>query len=159
MLRYKMKEARAERGYCTAEIEGGTLSRPRHPSPMKFDYVFRTRREADQISQPLNPLASVSEHDSPFPFYPPRDITQFYPTAPFSGNSPVKQIKRKRTSTLCPLPSDQTVPFARGNRRKRDKNDHFYFVDYLFQPIENCYRSPHQPPSSPARRDRSAAST
>lgn len=105
--------------------------------------------EADQISQPLNPLASVSEHDSPFPLYPPRDITQFHPTAPFSGNSPVKQIKRKRTSTLCPLPSGQTVPFARGNRRKRDKNDHFYFVDYLFQPIENCYRSPHSTPLLP----------
>lgn len=40
LLRYKMKEARVERGCSKAEIE--EVSRCRHPLPMKFDYVFRT---------------------------------------------------------------------------------------------------------------------
>lgn len=40
LLRYKMKEARVERGCSKAEIEEVSCSR--HPLPMKFDYVFRT---------------------------------------------------------------------------------------------------------------------
>lgn len=40
LLRYKMKEACAERGCSKAEMEEVSCSR--HPLPMKFDYVFRT---------------------------------------------------------------------------------------------------------------------
>lgn len=60
LLRYKMKEARVERGCFKAEIEA--VSCPRHPLPMKFDYVFRTKRRSGSNFVALS-LVLVSKHD------------------------------------------------------------------------------------------------
>lgn len=98
LLRYKMKEARVERGCFKAEIEA--VSCPRHPLPMKFDYVFRTRRRsgsnfaATQLGLGVQARSSSGQSITQFPFLRLRFLAT--PCSPFSSN-------KSSVSTFTPV--------------------------------------------------------
>lgn len=64
LLRYKMKEACAERGCSKAEKEEEEVSCSRHPLPMKFDYVFRTQRRSGSNFAATQPGLGVRARSS-----------------------------------------------------------------------------------------------
>lgn len=84
-----MKEACVERGCSKAEME--EVSCPRHPLPMKFDYVFRTWRRSGSNFAATQPGLGLSEHD----LLPP----EVYNSIPFQPRSPWPNKSSMNTCT------------------------------------------------------------